>query len=396
MLREDDPPFVLDARRAWIRAKHRVVRQQRRVASMNASAPNRKRAETLLTQLQRREQRCNQYVSMVTGWWRKHKRRKFPPALRAKFVGPSKKRETVKERKARWDEHVRAFLDERYASAPHYKSCVLMAWEKFLSLDLASEHFVTELTSGSKAKLLQRVWEMMVARHLDGLGHKITTAAKGPDFKFEHEGRSYWVECVSPEPMGVPEDYLEGPNPGEFKVGDVPHEEVRRRWITAVDEKAKKLKKYRSDGIVGDQDGYVIAVNGCQLGALPIHHGLSQLPYAVEAVYPAGPITVPVDKATGAFGKAFIGTQWSIKSANGEPVPTSMFVNKENAAVSAVIASSSDRSEEPILPLDVVHNNFAAVPVPRGLFGPKADEWVPSPDGKGGINVTKAKPQPPV
>ena len=37
------------------------------------------------------------------------------------------------------------------------------------------------------------------------------------------------------------------------------------------------------------------------------------------------------------------------------------------AAVSAVIASSSDRSEEPILPLDVVHNNFATVPVPKGL-----------------------------
>src|ERR1700691_1495685 len=130
MLCKDDPPFVLDARRARIRAKDRVVRQQRRVASMNASAPNRKRAEALLTQLQRREQRYSQYVSMVTGWWRKHKRRKFPPALRAKFVGPRKKRETVEERKARWDQHVRAFLDERYGSAPHYKSCVLMAWEK--------------------------------------------------------------------------------------------------------------------------------------------------------------------------------------------------------------------------------------------------------------------------
>ncbi len=62
-------------------------------------------------------------------------------------------------------------------------------------------------------------------------------------------------------------------------------------------------------------------------------------------------------------------------------------------AVEAVIASSSDRSEEPILSLDVVHNNFATVPVPQGLFGPKADEWVPSPDGNGGINVTKAEPQ---
>jgi len=389
MLRKDEPPFVLDARRALAQAKRQVARQQKRIAGMSAGALNKKRGEALLVQLQRREQRCSQYASMVTGWWRKHRRRKFPSALRSKFVGPRKKRETPEERKVRWDRHVRAFLDERYGSAPHYKSCVLTAWEKFLALGLASEHFVTELTSGNKAKLLQRVWEMMVARHLDALGFKIATSAKGPDFRFEHEGRVYWVECVSPEPMGVPEDYLEAPKPGEFKVGDVPYEEVRRRWITAIDEKAKKLKKYRSDGIVGDADAYIVAVNGCQLGALPIQHGLSQLPYAVEAVYPAGPITIPVEKETGAFGKAFIGNQWSIKSAKGQPVSTAMFLNKEHAAISAVIASSSDRSEDPILPLDVVHNHFATVRVPQGLFGQKADEWVPEPDGQEGIDVTK-------
>ncbi len=331
---------------------------------------------------------------MVEGWWRKHRRSKFPRDIKNRFAGPPKARETVDQRKARWDRSVRTFLDKQYAAAPHYKSCVLLAWEKFLALNLASEHFVTELVSGNKARILQRVWEMMVARHLDALGLKITTASKGPDFRFEHEGRVYWIEAVSPEPMGVPEDYLEFPKPGEFKVGDVPHEEVRRRWIAAIDEKAKKLKKYRAKSIVGRNDAYIIAVNGCQLGALPIHHGLSGLPYAVEAVYPAGPVSVPVEKATGAFGKPYIGTQWSINSANGSPVPTSMFVNKEHAGVSAIIASTSDRSEDPILPLDVVHNNFAEVPVGRGLLGIKSNEWVPSPDGNGGINVTKVKPEP--
>jgi hypothetical protein len=108
----------------------------------------------------------------------------------------------------------------------------------------------------------------------------------------------------------------------------------------------------------------------------------------------AGHITVPVDKATGAFGTAYVGNQWSIKSAKGKPVSTSMFVNKEHAGISALIASSTDRSEEPILPLDVVHNNFATVPVPRGLFGAKSDEWVPSPDGNGGLDVTKIEPKP--
>lgn len=391
MPRKSEPSFVSDARLRLAQAKKRIVRQQRRIERMSAAAPNRVRAETLLQLLRRREHRATQYLGMVSGWSRKHRRSRFPRNIKNRFIGPPKARETTEQRKARWDQNVRSFLDKQYEAAPHYKSCVLMAWEKFLALNLPSEHFVTELVSGNKAKILQRVWEMMIARHLDALGFKITTAAKGPDFRFEHENKVYWIEAVSPEPMGVPEDYLEFPKPGEFKVGDVTHEEVRRRWIAAVDEKAKKLKKYRAKGIVGSKDAYVIAVNGCQLGALPIDHGLSGLPYAVEAVYPAGPVTIPVERATGAFGKPYIGSQWSIKSANGSPVPTLMFVNREQAGVSAVIASSSDRSEDPILPLDVVHNNFAEVPVGRGLLGAKSDEWVPSPDGKGGINITKVE-----
>lgn len=229
----------------------------------------------------------------------------------------------------------------------------------------------------------------MVARHLNAQGFAISTAPEGPDFRFEHEGRTYWVEAVSPEPTGVPEDYMEWPKPGEFKVGDVPHEEVRRRWITAIKAKADKLKGYRAKGLVGDDDAYVVAVNGCQLGAFPIHHGISGMPYAVEAVYPVGQITVPVHKETGKFGKPYLGNQWAIKSATGKPIPTSMFLNKIHAGVSAVMSCTSDRSEDPILPLDIVHNHFAKVRIPLGIFGPNADEWVPQSDGKEGIDVYK-------
>jgi hypothetical protein len=59
------------------------------------------------------------------------------------------------------------------------------------------------------------------------------------------------------------------------------------------------------------------------------------------------------------------------------------------ADVSGVIACTSDRSKGPLLPLDVVHNHFAKVAIPRGFFGPGADEWVTEPDGKEGINVKK-------
>jgi hypothetical protein len=364
---------ILDARQRLSEARRRVARQEGRVARIKQEGRNASRAEALLKTLARRRLRSEQYLDMAIGWSHKHRRRKFPPALRARFLGPKSARETEQQRRARWDRDVRLFLDRQYPDAPNYKASLLALWEKYLALNLPNEHFVTEFTSGKKAIVFQRAWEMMVARHLDGLGFKITTAAHGPDFRFDHDGCTYWIEAVSPEPKGVPGDYLEAPKPGEFKVGDVPHEEVRRRWITAIKAKSDKLAGYRAKGIVGDNDAYVIAVNGCQLGAFPIHHGVSQLPYAVEAVYPAGPIAVPVEKKSGAFGTPYLSNQWMIKSAKGNPVPTSMFVNQEYADVSGVIASTSDRSEDPILPLDVVHNHFAKMAIPRGLFG--SERW---------------------
>jgi len=359
------------------------------VARFVREGRNASRAEALMNTLVRRQQRSQQYLDMVAGWSRKHPGPKFPSALRNRFMGPRSARETKEQRGSRWDRDVRAFLNKQYPNALNYKASLLALWEQYLALDLPTEHFVTEFTSGKKAVAFQRAWEMMVARHLDALGYAITTAPHGPDFRFEYDGRTYWVEAVSPEPMGVPEDFLESPKPGEFKIGNVPHEEVRRRWITAIKAKADKLTGYRAKGIVGDDDAYIIAVNGCQLGAFPIHHGVSQFPYAVEAVYPAGPIAVPVNKETGAFGTPYVSNQWAIKSAQGKPVPTSMFVNERYADVSGIIACTSDRSEEPILSLDVVHNHFAKVPIPQGLFGEDADEWVPESDGKDGIDVKK-------
>lgn len=391
MRKRTEPRYILDARQRAMKARRRVARQQRRVERIKQEGRSNSRADTLLKTLARRQLRSEQYLDMVVGWSHKHRRRKFPRALRNRFMGPRSARETVEQCRERWDRDVRAFLDRQYPDAPNYKASLLALWEKYLVLRLPSEHFVTEFTSGKKSVVFQRAWEMMVARHLDALGFSLTTAPHGPDFRFEHGGRTYWVEAVSPEPMGVPKDYLVGPKPGEFKVGDVPHEEVRRRWITAIKAKADKLAGYRAKRIVGDDDAYVIAVNGCQLGALPIHHGVSQLPYAVEAVYPAGPIAIPVNKETGAFGAPYVSNQWSITSARGKPVPTSMFVNEKFADVSCVIACTSDRSKEPTLPLDVVHNHFAKVPIPQGLFGAEADEWVTESDGKQGINLKKVE-----
>ena len=114
---------------------------------------------------------------------------------------------------ARWNAQVLAFLDKQYPNAPNYKASLVALWEKYQALGLPNAHFVSEFTSGKKSVVFQRVWEMMLARHLDAQGHHLTTAAEGPDFRFRHNGLVVWVEAVSPEPMGVPEHWLEHPKP---------------------------------------------------------------------------------------------------------------------------------------------------------------------------------------
>jgi hypothetical protein len=387
MRSRSEPEYVLDARRHLAAARKRLDRQERRVERIEKEGREPSAAMKLRDTLRHREGRSARYLEMVLGWYRKHPRHRLLRHLKTRLINPRAALRTGTGKFARWDAKVRAALERQFPDAPHFRGSILALWEKYCNLGLPNAHFVSELASGKSEVTLQRVWEMMLARHLDALGYRVTTSAKGPDFRIEHGGKTIWVEAICPEPKGVPQHYLEGPKPGEFKVGDVPHNEVLLRWTAAIKEKCEKLEGYRRAGIVGAGDGYIIAVNGCQLGALPLGHGVSRFPYALEAVYPVGPIAIPVDRATGAFGQPFVSNRPKIETAKGKPVPTTIFLDKANSGVSAVMAFSGDRSETPLLPLDVVHNHYANIPIPKQILGPEIEEWGTEPDGKGGINV---------
>jgi hypothetical protein len=290
-----------------------------------------------------------------------------------------------------WDAQVRGFLDRQYADAPNFKASLISLWETYLALGLPNAHFVSEFTNGKKECVLQRAWEMMVARHLKALNHKLTTADEGPDFRFEQNGLIVWVEAISPEPKGLPAHWMESPKPNETKVGDFPHNEILLRWTAAFKEKWEKLGKYREAGIVGEKDAYVIAINGCQLGALPMHYGISRYPFAVEAVYCVGPVAININKDTGQLGKAFVTIRSSIKNANGATVPTSPFVDPAYSGISALLALTMDRSEQAILPVDVIHNHFARVPIPNTVLGSAGDEWVTEAVGIAGDEINLSK-----
>src|SRR5208283_962336 len=157
--------------------------------------------------------------------------------------------------------------------------------------------------------------------------------------------------------------WMTGPSQGQFKVWTYPHDEILLRWTAAYKEKVQKVAQYRAAGIVDAADAYVIAISGCQLGALPTEHGISTFPLSLETVFPIGPRALLVDRTSGRVSGATVTERFNIKSRNGSPVPTTPFVDPAHSGVSALIGFASDRHATPSLPLYVVHNPLARVPV---------------------------------
>ncbi|MFZ2157883.1 MAG: hypothetical protein WAV72_17415 [Bradyrhizobium sp.] len=370
-------------------ARRRLKRQQKRVARQLAEGRDVAAAQELLLTFEKRTTHALYFLEALQGWHRKHPHRRIDKRIKCRLLNRKVRDGTNKDKSSQWTEQVKAALEKQFPAAPHYRAYVFDLWEKFVSLGLPNAHFVSEICSGKINKVTQRVWEMMLAAHFDALGFAMTNADEGPDLRFEHDGRVIWIEAICPTAAGLPAQWMQPLSAGEFIVGDVPHNETLLRWTTAIDEKRKKLAEYQKKGLVRPEDSFVIAVNGGQLGRLPLNEGISQMPYALEAVYPAGPTTIEVDRATGQFVRSFKSLRPQVQNAKGKPVPTTIFMDPDNAAISAVIGYSSDRSKSPQLTADLVHNHLAARPIPLGLLGPDNTEWGKVSESGNGIEIGK-------
>lgn len=213
----------------------------------------------------------------------------------------------------------------------------------------------------------------------------------GPDFLIDHEGQRIWIEVICPEATdSIPPSWFED------GLKHLPHQEILLRWTNAIDSKTKALigsdrnEGYLKKGIVHHGDAYVIAVNGRLLrGVIPQLEGISQLPFAVEAVFPVGPMSVRVTPIGPPelpaqdfeFSDAFHSERMKIPKTRSDGeivhVPTTAFLNPAFAAVSAMWAL--DLGENALSdgrsPMAVVHNPLATNPVPCGLL-PAYSEFV--------------------
>jgi type I restriction enzyme S subunit len=119
-------------------------------------------------------------------------------------------------------------------------------------------------------------------------------------------------------------------------------------------------------------DAYVIAVNGRRLrSALPQLDGISQVPFAAEAVFAIGPMQIHLDRVSHVpIGQDHQYRPFVRKQLTNATVPTQTFLDLAYAPISAIWALYRDdcRAIGNRTPMAIVHNPNAAVPPPPGVL----------------------------
>jgi len=292
------------------------------------------------------------------------------------------------------NEIIESFLQQRYPGDGRPQAIreeIANACNYFIKSGLADSNFTKELCSGSEKNFWSRVSEALLAARLKKIGlTPVPSHGGGPDYSVNNNGLKIWIEVICPEPTGLPLGWKE---PEMGKVISFPHEQILLRWTSAIKEKAEKLlgsldgtvKGYIEKGIVATGDAYVIAVNGRQLrsgNTFPELLGISQFPFAVEAVFAVGPYQIKIDRDT--LKQTGAGHQHRplISKPKGALVPAYTFLDVRFQPISAIWAVDIDgtsaigNSE----PMAVIHNPNATNPIPTGLL-PAHDEYMATPIG---------------
>lgn len=264
-------------------------------------------------------------------------------------------------------EQVVAFLTETY--------------KRYCDEGLADSHFGSELANGPEYVYRQRVGELLLAEALWSDGFSLGSADEGPDFRAEKNGETFWIELITPEPTGIPENFLHGLS----GIYTFPHEQILLRWTAAIAEKVRKLlgspehgKGYLEKGLVKPDERYIIAVNDRLLVRWPDGMiGISQFPFPVEALLAVGPYEVRINRETLETVSAGHQQRVFVLNRNNAEVPTNTFFDRRYAPISAVLGITL--REEAILGRPhrnaLVYNPLATNPLPRKLLTSQ-EHWV--------------------
>jgi hypothetical protein len=224
--------------------------------------------------------------------------------------------------------------------------------------------------SDAKLHFRERFWEMYLGVTLIERGYSLCNPSpNGPEFFINLGSRKVWFEAVTPG-RGERNDSVPMSQPGE--VTAVPQREILLRLTQAVSAKNK-----RSD-IIEDNDLYIVSINGSNV--CPLLYG-DTIPFILKALYPAGDLTIELDKVTGDINDSYYKYCDNIIKINKSIVKTDAFVSNEYCGISAVIYSYADPwqgKDESNLGSEfiTIHNLKADNPLPRGYFSFGYEYWV--------------------
>lgn len=253
--------------------------------------------------------------------------------------------------------NVRDAEDGRYADARVYTESLWADFSKF-----ADSQFLRE----AKDNFAERFWEMYLGCTLMDCGYAVGTPGdKGPDLYVQVENRKFWFEATAPS-QGTADDRVPQPILGKAEI--VPVEKIVLRLTGAIEAKSIQLDKAKMKGIVSENDGCVICINGRQIPSTAVD---DVPPLILQAVFPIGNPQIIVDRYTKEVLDSGFEERSYIKKASGSAVSTRGFIDRSLAKISAVIYSRVDCANHPSRLGDdfiCVHNPNANHPLPIGFL----------------------------
>jgi hypothetical protein len=246
------------------------------------------------------------------------------------------------------------------------------AWAIFR--DHADSNFATELRRPGCFQ--SRAWELRLAWTLRDLNLPFRGPKPGPDFAIPLADRTVYVEAVAPHAT----DSLMANYEAAKRFGAaIPDAEIILRYTGAIVEKVRKFEEYRSTGIVGEKDPYVIALSGANIPQSSIEEW--PFPRILKPLFAIGEayLSVPVD-GSGEVTQG-IHRREIRQTSKGSPVSCRIFLQDGHRELSAVVFAPWDiknspesRERPPGNDFLVIHNPYAQNPLPAG-FLPRGQEW---------------------
>jgi hypothetical protein len=212
-----------------------------------------------------------------------------------------------------------------------------------------------------------RFWEMYLACTLLDNGVPLSArpnrSNRGPDILALETGGPVWIEAIAPGP-GAEQNPDRVPAVRRGVVEEVPKDRMLLRYRAAIEEKYRKYRTYRENGVVAPGDRYVIAIDCCRIpnATRDVDHK-GQHPYILEVVFPMERVW----ELSSAGAREAYRYRDGIDRASGTRIGKDVFVNPDHADLSAIIFAYVSCGKMPPRPganFALVHNPLALHALP--------------------------------